>query len=445
MASTFMTQLRNSTAGQLFNWNDDRGKGRSCMLLSGILSSVYTTLSAGVFYTSFLMANGIDIVNIGVVAFIPLFCNIFSFFCPILLEKFQRRKWLLCGARAVYLTFNIAAITVTPYLGLSERGKLIAFIVFLLIANMINAVFSAGFTVWHLNFIPNSVRANFFSVQQIINSCIGGVCALGSSLLADGLRNSPYEHTIIVAFRWIAYGIALLEVFVLSRPKEFPYPGTGSRITLKNIFIRPFRNKKFLRTMLIVLAWNFSAYITASSVDVYLLGTVKISYTLINFIAFLYSVVLILLSPFWKRVLHRLDWFKTFAICVLLNLPTLLMYSCVTQADYMWLYPMLRIFQHMVGVGLNLSYANMPYINLPREHQTNYVSFYIVVANLGAFLGQITGTSIVAATRTLKFSLFGIPFTGVQTLFWLQAAIQLLIAVLILTNLRRLHPDPEIV
>ena len=66
----------------LFNFHDEQAKGRSCMLLSSVIASVISWLTTGLFYTSFLMANGIDIVKIGIITFVPFIANCFSIFSP---------------------------------------------------------------------------------------------------------------------------------------------------------------------------------------------------------------------------------------------------------------------------------------------------------------------------------------------------------------------------
>jgi len=93
-----------------------------------------------------------------------------------------------------------------------------------------------------------------------------------------------------------------------------------------------------------------------------------------------------------------------------------LMYSCVTAANYTWLLPTLRLIQHFIGVGCNVAYANMAFINLPEKDQTNYIAFHTLVVNIAGFLGMMLGTSFVAAYPDIVVTVFGLQFTNVQML-----------------------------
>ena len=57
-----LRRLQGARFFTLFNFHNELAKGRSCMLLSNAIVSVISWLTTGLFYTSFLMANGIDIV-----------------------------------------------------------------------------------------------------------------------------------------------------------------------------------------------------------------------------------------------------------------------------------------------------------------------------------------------------------------------------------------------
>ena len=50
----------------VYNVKDDRGRGRFCMLMSGIMAGLVGQLSGGLFYTSFLLSYGLDVKDIGI-------------------------------------------------------------------------------------------------------------------------------------------------------------------------------------------------------------------------------------------------------------------------------------------------------------------------------------------------------------------------------------------
>ncbi|MBR2948491.1 MAG: MFS transporter [Lachnospiraceae bacterium] len=430
-----LKKIRRSTFFKLFNFNDDLAKGRSCMILSAVMCSVISWLTTGLFYTSFLMTNGIDIVNIGILTFVPYIASCFSIFSPSILERFQKRKFLLAGSRIAYYTLNLLAITVMPRFVSDPALKMVLFVIIVFTANIINALFSSGYSVWQVKFIPDDVRADYFSLNQLITSFIGCGAALLSSIVADALSGSAYEDTIIIIFRYVAYALGVLDVVLLSIPKEFPYSRSKELPRLRHIITKPFTHKKFAITMAIVFVWTFCINAPQSTVNYYLINNVGVSYSFIYTINMFYPFFLLFFLPLWNKFLRKKGWFTTFALGAMLLCPTNLMYSCVTADNYTWLFPTLRLIQHFIGVGCNVAYANMAYINLPEKDQTNYIAFHTLVVNIAGFLGMMLGTSFVAAYPDIVVTVFGLQFTNVQMLFWLEALgeISVGIAVFLLT------------
>ena len=434
-------RIRSGNLYSLFNFKEERALGRSCMLLSSALSSVISWLTTGLFYTSFLMANGIDVVKIGIITFVPYIANCASIFSPSILERFARRKGILSASRAAYYTLNILAITVMPRFVTDPTARMSLFVLFIFAANIINALFTSGYQVWQVNFIPENVRAGYFSVNTLFTAFIGCGAALASSVVADALAASAYQDTILVIFRYIAYAFGLLDVFILARPKEYPYLRSATVPRLRDIFVKPVQNKKFALTMLIVFFWNVAISVPNASLNYYLINDVGVSYTFIYVINMFYPLFLLLFLPAWNRLLRRWGWLRTFAYAALLHTPTNLLYSCATAANFRWVIPTVRLTQHLFGVGMNVAYANMVYLNLPAEDQTNYISFHTLVLNGATFLGIMAGTWFVSAFPELRLQIGGLTFVNHQMLLWVNALGNLLVPLAVLKLLPRLTPD----
>lgn len=436
-----LKKIRRSNFFKLFNFQDDLAKGRSCMMLSAVMTAVIGWLTTGLFYTSFLMTNGIDIVNIGILTFVPYIASCFSIFSPSILERFQKRKWLLSGSRIIYYTLNILAITIMPRFVSDPQLKMILFVIIVFSANIINALFSSGYSVWQVKFIPDDVRADYFSMNTLITAFIGCGAALLSSIVADGLSGSAYEDTIIVVFRIVAYALGLVDVILLTLPKEYPYSKSSDLPRLRHIITKPFQHKKFAITMALVFVWTFCINAPQSSLNYYLINDVGISYSFMYIINMFYPFFLLFFLPFWNKILRKKGWLTTFAIGAMLTSPTNLMYSCVTAANYTWLLPTLRLIQHFIGVGCNVAYANMAYINLPEKDQTNYIAFHTLTVNIAGFLGMMLGTSFVAAYPDIVVTILGLEFTNVQMLFWLESLGEFAVGMAVLLLLPVITPD----
>jgi len=436
-----MRRYKSSNFYRLVNFHDELAKGRSCVLLFNSLNALMGCLSGGLFYTSFLMTNGINLVNISIITFIPYIANCFSVFAPSILERFPRRKWVLASLRMINYTLTLLGITLLPRLVADAQLRIVCLVAITLIANICESIVASGYSVWHLNFMPENVRTEYLSTTQLminISSCGFGLLA---GLVADLLAGSPHEDTIIVAFRYLAFAVAAVGMLMLVLPKEYEYPKTRERPRLRDIVVLPMKQRKFLLTTGICFLWTYFINIPNSVLNYYLLENVGVSYTFINVINVCYPLFLIIFLPFWKNQMRTIGWWKTFAISAGLLFPTTIMYACVTAGNYLWLLPTLRLIQHYLGVGHNIAYANLPYINLPNTDQTNYVTFQTLTSNMAVFLGMMTGTWFVAAFPDIVITMFGMEFVNIQLLQLVTAFGQALVPGMILVFLRHLQPD----
>ena len=118
---TERTLRRPSDLSMIFNWNDERGRGRCCMLASAAIVRIIQDLTTGTLYTAFLTVNNFSIVDAGIISVLPLLASCFAIFSPYILERFPRRKWVLAGGRLTYyLLINVMAflgqLTATVFL-----------------------------------------------------------------------------------------------------------------------------------------------------------------------------------------------------------------------------------------------------------------------------------------------------------------------------------------
>ena len=416
------------------------GRGRSVVLLHVTVFQIITWLTSGMFYTSFLMIYGINIVNVGIITFIPYIASTFGIFSPSILERFRKRKVFLAVTRFFYYLLQILGLTLVPVIVRDPDARIAALIVIVFLANVINAITGGGYTVWHIKFVPPAMRADYFSVQSLVSNTVGIGASLVSGIVADALSASAYADTVIIGLRYVAFALAMVDVLLLCLPKEYAYGHSGAP-RLRNIFSLPFRSKPFLMTMAVIFLFTFFNAVPSSSLNYYLINDVGVEYTFVYALNMAYPLVQLFLLPVAKKYVRKHGWFETFALFTLGSTPTWLMYSCVTSANYIWLFTLVRLTQHFFGTFYNLANANLIYTNLPPEDQTNYLSFHTLAVNVATFLGMMTGTGFVAWCGERAVSAGPLAFTSVQMLLWVQAAGYVILPLFIYLNLKTLKAN----
>ena len=432
-------RICNSEFAGLFRWNEEHGRGRRCMLLSAFLSTVVSSISTGALYTAFLAAHDFSIADASFLGMIPSLAACFCVLSPVFLERFQRRRWLLAGGRLAYYLLQLLALTLLGIYAKDPTTRLVGFSVILLCSNLINSLFSSGYSVWHLNFIPVELRAKYLSYQQIITTVASIVSLFGFGFLADALQGTAYEAAILTALRFVALGFALLELVILCLPKEYPYPRKEQTIRLSNIIRLPLRHKKFLLTMVVIAMWNFITAFPNSAWTYYLLNDIKTGVTTIN-LYYLFTAVCLLFSPFWRKCLYKLSWFGTFAYCAMVHTPAVVLMAFISPQNYGIVYPIAIFIQAFVGVGLNLSWSNFPFINTPETDQTYYLSFYSLLSSIGLFLGNAAGAWFVRMVPD-GMTIFSVHFDTPPTMLLVQSILYVGCIAFVLLNNKKLQPN----
>ena len=190
-----LPRLRNTLFGLLYNYENEYSTGRACILWSNILGSVSGIFISGTFYTAFLMENGIDIVQVGIISLIPYISWVFNLFTPKLYSKIKRRRYLLLFSSVFYNTCVILATTIMPKFVAEPGARTAWFAVLLLLGNSVNALLGGGATVWQLKFLPkqDDHRSYHLSVIYFVNNLFGTITALGAAFLADALAGLPAQ------------------------------------------------------------------------------------------------------------------------------------------------------------------------------------------------------------------------------------------------------------
>lgn len=409
-----LLQVFRTSFTEIFNFQNDDSKGRVINITSSLLTTVYNVFITGIFYTGFLSMYGMSITDAGILTFIPYIANLLSIFSPKILAHFPQRKKILIASKIAFYAIFILGANIMPQFVKDPDSRLKFFVAIVGFAYGLYALFSPGFTTWFYNFYPedNNLRARFLIFSQIFSSIMSSVILLTSSLITDALSGSPYQDQLILAFRYFAFVLVLIDVFIQSKAIEYPYADAAD-IKLREIFTLPLQYKKFFRCMMMMFIWNYVANLNNGLWQYHLLNHMNFSYTMINGVAVLYTVILLIFSPVWQKVLRRYSWMKTFGIACLVFLPTEIIFFFLAP-ETTFLFVPTSIYQHIASVGLNIAWANILYMNLPAENSTAHITFNAIGSNIFAFLGLMTGTFISGITGDDTMLFLGMEVYSVQ-------------------------------
>ena len=422
----------------VFSFDDENTKARTYILGATAMQAVVSGLSTGVFYTGFLLGYGINIVNLSILTVIPYLCSLFSLLTPYILDRFPKRRMILSAARIAYYAINILGVTVLPKLITDPEARVSGLVVIVFASNAINFLF-AGYSPWHMAYITPEVRTAYFSATSMASNLIGTGVAMVTSLLTERLDEAA-QMELFVIMRLIAFAFAALDVYFLQKPREPEYLLSQSRPSLLSAFTLPFRNRKFMLTMLLFSCYTVGNNLTTSVLTTWQLQDVKTGYVFPSTLNVIYPLFVLFTASPWSRFLQRYGNLKSLAMSCTVLAVSYLGYCFVDHSNYLWLLAIVRLVQHGIGMIQHYSVSNLIYLNLPKEDQTAFTSFYNIIANLGAFLSMSLGTWVVAAMGTGTWTFLGHTMTSVPTLLLAQAAILWLTSGIILLLRTKTEP-----
>ena len=443
MLSAYVHGLRRDMR-DIFGFHDENAKGRTVYIFCVILNAFYNVFITGVFYTGFLSMNGMSITDAGIVSFIPFLGNMFSVFSSKILVHFKRRKPVMIAAKIYFYAMYILAATVMPNFVADPQQRLYWFAAIVFLAYAVYSPFDPGFVIWFYRFFPedDARRSRYLLYQQIAASVMASVILIFSGMMTDAVAGAENQRALINGLRYFAFVLVLIEIAIQVQAKEYPVPPEPP-LRLAQIFTLPMRYRKYLYCTLLMFAWNYISNLNNGLWTYHLLNHMHFSYTLINAMSMLSTIILLLLSGFWQRVLARYSWIKTFGMGLLFWVPTEILFFMMSPQTA-WLYVPLCVVQHILWVGVNLSYSNVLYMNLPKDNETALIAFNTIGRNFFAFLGMLTGTAISAITGDTTAPFMGLEVYSVQFTCIARAVTLLVMGIVLVYKWRSFTPDADV-
>ena len=394
---------------------DSRAAGRRRYLIAAWSESIITSLISGIYFTGLLLAVGADDIFIGYVQMATTFCGILQFFAPLLLERMKRRKTYLLIMRSVYHMFNIVVIGLIPLLPLSRNAALGAFIVCVIIVNLVSAFSTMGLNVWKIQSVPENRHNAFFSVLNIGTSIIGKLAAYAAGQLLDlferdGITLLPQSPTVcaMLILRGAAVLFAAAELLVLAGLREEHYVQDAEARNNRGLrlLLRPLRDRRFMTAVSIMLLFAFFTAIPGQFFDVYLINEVGISYAYISVCSMIVLPISLVMTAVWSVLLQRFAWRRMLAVAMFgysfayfFNLPV------TPEAPYFYLW--IQVCCCLFNPCFSIVFAYLPYQNMPEENRTAYLGFQSLATTVVSFVGNVVGTQFIHLTQGKTLTVFG--------------------------------------
>lgn len=416
---TLKERFLKSDFHRVFNFQGDINIGRTLNFLNGAMANIGNAVITGALYTAFLAENGIDIVRVGIISFIPYISWMLSVFSPTILSHFRYRQKLLLLNDWIYYGTIVFATTIMPLFVDDPGIKTVLFAVFVFIGNMSNALLGSGYTAWLIRFVPTGKDLNVYvSWCNRVNVICSNLTGILASFAATWIAARGNQFWFLFWLRMAAFVMFIINnCMVYLIPRETPAELSPTKIRPIHVLTVPVKYKKFLLTAMITVAWNITVNLNASTYSYYLLETVKLpmAYIYVGSVSGMFASFFLA-----ERFRKRMDKTSPFAIISLFaGVSALLeLFYIFVAPGRAALYVTLIAITGVVNVGFATGYGALFYLHIPSgTNHDLFATFWNLAGNISAFIGAALGTWILAGFEAHGvYSIMGMEFHGSQLL-----------------------------
>lgn len=403
---------------------EDMRVSRNMSVYEGCTARSILTLTSGAFLIGFAKYLGASNEQSGIIAAIPVLAGIVTVFSPIILEKLESRKLLTC-IMCFIGRLMMGLMILIPFISPHKTVRVQLLIWIFLIANLV-LIFTIPYVqMWQLNITPERIRGSYYGKRESMILATVTVVTLLMGQVLDKFEQLGHQFTGFIVLYAFVIVMAFVNVVMLSKIKEPVNPLLESRVSIKNLFTLPTKNKNFMKITFITVLWNLGYQIAFPFTSVYMVSTLQLRYGLVTAMAVLASITSVVSVRFWGKIADKKSWIYIMKLMIVLQILSFVTWFFINADTVYILMPVAHILGGAAISGVNISVNNLQYSYSPADNKTVYMGFSSAVNGIIGFVGTLIGSFFIKATNTIGVSPAGFSICNMQLLF--------LTAVLVLT------------
>src|SRR5689334_3543294 len=268
----------------------------------GLASEAMTTLTSGTFLVAMLVLLNANNFQIGLLAGLPTFTNVFQLLSVWLVRRFNNR-------RAIVVICSFLARTPLIIIGLlilTFKSIPVESVVFILFFHyFFGSIAGPCWNAWMKDLIPEKALGTYFSKRTSYTTLLNILLGLAAAFFVDYTKHNRITAEInIYACLFIAGGIAgIISALCLSNtPEPLGKVTTGNIIT---VLQRPLRDRNFRKLLVFNSAWVFALNIATPFFVVFMMKKMGLSISWIIALTITSQICSILTVRMWGRFADR--------------------------------------------------------------------------------------------------------------------------------------------
>ncbi len=370
-------------------------RGMNVVIWDGLASEMMTTFTGSAFLVAMALLMGANNMQIGVLAALPTFTNIFQLISIWLVRKFNNRRAIavFCAflARFPLICIGISALAFSG----SSINILIFFLFFYY---LFGSIAGPSWNSWMKDLIPENMLGDYFSRRSRYNQILDVVLSIVLAVLLDYVKSRypQYELRVYAIFFIIAGIVGTIGGYVLSKaPEPQSYLSNANILALFN---QPLKDKNFGRLLTFNCAWVFALNLATPFFTVFMMKALGLPISYIIILSIISQLSSIMTIRIWGTFADRYSNKSIIALSAPIYIVCIIAWCFVGMYSSMYinlaLLVVIHIFTGISTAGINLSLTNIGLKLAPREDAIVYLSLKNIVTAFFSSLGPLVGGSL---------------------------------------------------
>ena len=351
-------------------------KGLRLVVLDGLADEALVVLTSGTFLVALALSLGATNVQIGLLAGLPVFMNLFQLIAIWLVQKYHNRKMITTIGNFL-ARFPILAVGTIPFI--FSGGTSINTLIFLLGGHyFFGSIAGASWNSWMKDLIPQQRLGSFFSNRLRRTQTLNVIASLTLALILDWVKkHHPEMETTAYAIMFITGGcIGIWGSWLLSRTPE--PPSEFSNENLFKLLKRPLLDANFRRLLFFNAFWAFALNLATPFFTVFMLKSIGLPLITVIAVGIGGQLAGIFSIRLWGRFSDAYSNKTIIRVAAPTYILCILGWSFVTipQTDVIQisLIALISILSGSATAGINMAMTNIGLKLAPRDSSIAYIS-----------------------------------------------------------------------
>ena len=354
----------------------DVNSGLKLVVKDGLATEAMATLTGSAFLVAMALQMGASNFQIGLLAALPTFANLFQLVAIWLVQKYNNRRAIavICS---IFSRFPLIIIGALPFI-FSVGTSVMTLIFLLCFHHFFASLVGASWNSWMKDLVPQKNLGAYFSHRTRLTQILNVTLSLLAAVSLDYTKGHfPGTEMIAYSIMFLVAGtLGMLGIYLLSRTPE-----PRSFLPNENIFkliCKPLKDKNFRSLLVFNSFWSFSLNLATPFFSVYLMKTLHLSLSYVIGLNIISKASSILFVKFWGRYSDRYSNKTIIHICAPVYIICIIAWTFTSMPTLQFFtLPMLVVIHMLSGMstsGINLAISNIGLKLAPKEEAIVYIA-----------------------------------------------------------------------